>query len=93
VKGPEEASVQAISLVLEWLESAPNCQLLGFVPTIATLRWTESRQWMTELQRLARRHRVQVFDPIPSRASLAAWRMDGHPYAKLAEQVLHAVRA
>jgi hypothetical protein len=27
VKGPEEASVQAIGLVLEWLEAAPNCRL------------------------------------------------------------------
>ena len=93
VKGPEEASVQAIGLVLEWLESAPNCRLLGFVPTMATLRWAESRQWLGELQNLASSRGVQVFDPIPSRASLAAWRLDGHPYASLAEQVLHAVNA
>jgi cellulose biosynthesis protein BcsQ len=92
VKGPEEASVQAIGLVLEWLEAAPNCRLLGFVPTMATLRWAESRQWMAELERLALAHGAQVFEPIPSRASLAAWRLDGHPYAALAEQVLRALR-
>jgi cellulose biosynthesis protein BcsQ len=92
VKGPEEASVQAIGLVLEWLKSASNCRLLGFVPTMATLRWVESRQWMEELHRLARSLGVQVFEPIPSRASLAAWRLDGHPYASLAEQVARAVR-
>jgi cellulose biosynthesis protein BcsQ len=92
VKGPEEASVQAIGLVLEWLEAAPNCRLLGFVPTMATLRWAESRQWMAELERLARAHSTRVFEPIPSRASLAAWRLDGHPYASLADQVLRAVR-
>ena len=92
VKGPEEASVQAIGLVLEWLESAPNCRLLGFVPTMATLRWAESRQWLEELKRLAVAQHAQVFEPIPSRASLAAWRLDGHPYASLADQVLRAVR-
>jgi cellulose biosynthesis protein BcsQ len=92
VKGPEEASVQAISLVLDWLKSAPNCRLLGFVPTMATLRWAESRQWLDELQRLARSCAVQVFEPISSRASLAAWRLDGHPYAALAEQMIRAVR-
>jgi cellulose biosynthesis protein BcsQ len=93
VKGPEEASVQAIGLVLEWLESAPNCRLLGFVPTMATLRWAESRQWMAELQRLALSRGVQVFEPITSRASLAAWRLDGHPYSALADEVLRAIRA
>jgi cellulose biosynthesis protein BcsQ len=93
VKGPEEASVQAISLVLEWLKSAPGCRLLGFVPTMATLRWAESRQWLAELERLARSYGVAVFEPIPSRASLAAWRLDGHPYASLADQVLRAIRA
>jgi cellulose biosynthesis protein BcsQ len=93
VKGPEEASVQAISLVLDWLKAAPNCRLLGFVPTMATLRWAESRQWLGELQCLARSHEVEVFESIPARASLAAWRLDGHPYAALAERVLDAVRA
>jgi cellulose biosynthesis protein BcsQ len=92
VKGPEEASVQAIALVLEWLQAAPNCQLLGFLPTMATLRWAESRLWMDELQRLAARHRTRVFSPIPARASLAAWRLDGHPYAAVAEEILSAVR-
>ena len=93
VKGPEEASVQAVSLVLECLKSAPNCRLLRFLPTMATLRWAESRRWLEELVRLARSHDVQVFEPIPSRASLAAWRLDGHPYASLADQVLSAIRA
>jgi cellulose biosynthesis protein BcsQ len=92
VKGPEEASVQAISLVLDWLKSAPNCRLLGFVPTMATIRWAESRQWMDELERLADKNNAEVFEPIASRASIAAWRVDGHPYASLAEHVLHAIR-
>jgi cellulose biosynthesis protein BcsQ len=91
VKGPEEASVQAVGLVLEWLEAAPNCRLLGFVPTMATLRWSESRQWLIELRHLAKGRGTQVFEPIPSRASLAAWRLDGHPYAQLAEELLRAV--
>ena len=93
VKGPEEASVQAIGLVLEWLAAAPNCRLLGFLPTMATPRWAESRLWMEELQRLADRHGARVFSPIPTRASLVAWRLDGHPYAQVAEEILHAVRA
>jgi cellulose biosynthesis protein BcsQ len=92
VKGPEEASVQAIGLVLEWLEAAPNCRLLGFLPTMATHRWVESRLWMDELERLAQRTGTSVFTSIPARASLAAWRLDGHPYAALAEEVLHAIR-
>jgi cellulose biosynthesis protein BcsQ len=91
VKGPEEASVQAIGLVLEWLESAPNCRLLGFLPTMATPRWAESRLWMDELDRLARNNGATVFASIPMRASLAAWRLDGHPYAPLAKE-LRAVR-
>lgn len=91
VKGPEEASVQAIGLVLEWLEAARNCRLLGFVPTMATLRWAESRQWLGELERLAQSRGVRVFSPIRSRASVAAWRLDGHPYAELAEEVQDAI--
>jgi len=91
VKGPEEASVQAIGLVLEWLEAARNCRLLGFLPTMATLRWAESRLWMDELERLAQSRGARIFSPIPSRASVAAWRLDGHPYASLAEEVLHAI--
>jgi cellulose biosynthesis protein BcsQ len=93
VKGPEEASVQAVGLVLEWLAAAPDCRLLGFLPTMATLRWSESRAWLAELERLAERCGRRVFSPIAARASLAAWRLDDHPYAPLAEEVLRAVRA
>lgn len=93
VKGPEEASVQAVGLVLEWLKAAPNCRLLGFLPTMVTLRWSESRSWLEELERLAERCGARVFPPITARASLAAWRLDGHPYGQLAENVLHALRA
>lgn len=93
VKGPEEASVQAVGLVLEWLKAAPNCRLLGFLPTMATLRWSESRSWLEELECLAERCGARVFSPIAARASLAAWRLDGHPYAPLADDVLHALRA
>ncbi len=92
VKGPEEA-VQAVGLVLEWLESAANCRLFGFLPTMATLRWTESRQWLGELHRLAKHCGARVFAPIPARASLAAWRLGSPPYAPLAAEVLRAIRA
>jgi hypothetical protein len=72
-------------------ESAPSCGLLGSVPTMTTLRWAESRQWLGELERLANSRSARVFEPIASRASLAAWRLDGHPYAALAEEISRAI--
>ncbi len=90
VKGAEEASVQAIGPVLEWLEAATNCRLVGFLPTMATPRWAESRLWMDELQRLERSSGASLFAPIPARASLAA-RLDGHRHAPLTKEILRAV--
>jgi len=47
----------------------------------------DSRQWLTELERLAVRTGTRVFAPISDLATLASFRMDGHPYAPLAEAV------
>lgn len=87
VKGPEAGSVLAIPLLLEWLEEASGARLLGFVPTMHHARRTDSRQWLDELHKLAAERGVPVFPPIGNLASLAAFRLDGHPYAALAEAV------
>jgi cellulose biosynthesis protein BcsQ len=87
VKGPEAGSVLAIPLLLEWLEEAAGARLLGFVPTMHHARRVDCRQWLDELYKLARQRDVPVFPPIGNLASLAAFRMDGHPYAPLAEAV------
>src|SRR5918912_1538607 len=87
VKGPEAGSVLAIPLLLEWLEEAAGARLLGFVPTMHHARRADSRQWLDELQKLAAQRGVPVFPPIGNLASLAAFRLDGRPYAPLAEAV------
>ena len=51
------------------------------------------RYWFGELKRLAERNHTRVFDPIGDLASVAAWRLDGHPYARVAEEILHATSA
>jgi hypothetical protein len=56
-----------------------------------TLSVARPSQWLDELQRLAASRGARVFEPIPSRASLAAWRLDGHPYAALAEEIACAI--
>jgi cellulose biosynthesis protein BcsQ len=93
VKGPEEGSVQALPALLRWLEEAGGTRLLGFVPTMHKPRRAEARYWLSELQRPAERYQTRVFEPIADLASMAAWRLDGHPYAGLAEEVLHATGA
>jgi hypothetical protein len=93
VKGPEEGSVQALPALLRWLQEANGARLLGFLPTMYKPRRTEARHWLGELGRLAERQRARVFEPIGDLASVAAWRLDGHPYASLADEVLHATRA
>ena len=93
VKGPEEGSVQALPVLLRWLEEANGSRLLGFLPTMFKPRRAEARYWLGELLRLAERHRTRVFEPIGDLASVAAWRLDGHPYAGVAEELLHATRA
>jgi len=93
VKGPEEGSVQALPALLHWLAEAGGTRLLGFLPTMHKPRRAEARYWLGELHRLADRYRTRVFEPIGDLASVAAWRLDGHPYAGVAEEVLHATRA
>jgi cellulose biosynthesis protein BcsQ len=93
VKGPEEGSVQALPALLRWLQEVNRTRLLGFLPTMHKPRRVEARYWLGELQRLAERHHTQVFEPIGDLASVAAWRLDGHPYAGVAEEVLRATGA
>jgi cellulose biosynthesis protein BcsQ len=87
VKGPEAGSVLALPLLIEWLERAAGVRLLGFVPTMFKGRRGDSRLWLGELERLAARTGTRVFPPIGDSASLASFRMDGHPYAPLAAAV------
>ena len=87
VKGPEAGSVLALPLLLDWLKEAHGAQLLGFLPTMYKARRGDSRQWLGELDRLADQVGARVFPPIADHASLAAFRMDGHPDATLAGQV------
>jgi len=89
----EEASLQALPMLLQWLQEARGARLLGFLPTMYKPRRAEARYWLEELQRLATRHRTRVFEPIHDLASVAAWRLDSHPYARLADEVLIATRA
>lgn len=93
VKGPEEGSVQALPALLRWLEEAEGARLLGFLPTMYKPRRAEVRYWLGELQGLAERHHTRVFEPIGDLASVAAWRLDGHPYAGVAEEILRATDA
>jgi cellulose biosynthesis protein BcsQ len=91
VKGPEAGSVLALPLLLDWLDQAHGARLLGFVPTMYKARRGDSRQWLGELDRLAAKTSTRIFPPIGDLASLASFRMDGHPYAPLAaamEEVL-----
>jgi cellulose biosynthesis protein BcsQ len=93
VKGPEEGSVQALPALLRWLEEANGARLLGFVPTMYKPRRAEARHWLGELTRLEEQQHTRIFEPIGDLASLAAWKLDGHPYAGLADEVLHATCA
>jgi cellulose biosynthesis protein BcsQ len=93
VKGPEAGSVLALPLLMDWLDQAHGARLLGFLPTMYKARRGEVRQWLDELHKLADQRGVQVFPPIGDLASLASYRLDGHPYAPVAaavEQVLHS---
>ena len=91
VKGPEAGSVLALPLLLDWLDQAQGARLLGFVPTMYKARRGDSRQWLEELHKLAAERDVPVFPPIGDLASLASFRLDGHPYAPLAEAVEEAL--
>lgn len=93
VKGPEAGSVLALPLLLDWLDQAAGARLLGFLPTMFKARRAESRQWLEELQKIAAQRGVPVFPPIGDLASLASYRLDGHPYAPVAEAVEQVLRA
>jgi cellulose biosynthesis protein BcsQ len=87
VKGPEAGSVLALPLLLEWLERAGGARLVGFLPTMYKGRRGDTRQWLEELERLAAKTSTRVFPPISDLATLASFRLDGHPYAPLAAAV------
>jgi cellulose biosynthesis protein BcsQ len=90
VKGPEASSVQALPLLMQWVSEADHARVLGFLPTMYKPRRAETRFWMAELETFAARHGCRVLEPIGDLASVAAWRLDGHPYAVLAEEALRA---
>jgi cellulose biosynthesis protein BcsQ len=92
VKGPESSSVQALPLLMQWLAEAQHARVLGFLPTMHKPRRADTRYWMGELEAFAERHHARVLDPIGDIASVAAWRLDGHPYATLAQDVLRAIK-
>lgn len=82
VKGPEAGSVLALPILMDWLEEAKGARLLGFLPTMYEARRADSRQWLSELERLAQRVDARVFSPIADHAGLASFRLEGHPYAR-----------
>jgi len=91
VKGPEAGSVLALPLLLKWLQEARGARLLGFVPTMYKGRRADARQWLDELHRMAAETGTRVFSPIGDSAGLASFRLDGHPYAALAEAIDEAL--
>jgi cellulose biosynthesis protein BcsQ len=92
VKGPEQASVQALPLLMEWIAEAGHARLLGFLPTMHKTRRASSRHWLEQLERLAERYDTKVLAPIGDLASIADWQLTGHPYAHVADEVLRAAR-
>jgi cellulose biosynthesis protein BcsQ len=85
---PEPASVQALPLLLRWLAQAQHARLLGVLPTMVMRRRASTDVWLAELERLARSAGGRLLPAIPNTAALAEWRLDGHPYAPVAAQVL-----
>jgi len=88
VKGPEQASVQALPLLMDWVHEAGHARLLAFLPTMHKARRASSRLWLEQLQVLAERYQTQVLPPIGDLASIADWQLTGHPYAHVADEVL-----
>ena len=88
---PEPASVQALPLLLRWLEQARHARLLGILPTIVMRLRASTDVWLPELERLARSAGGRLLPGIPNTAALAEWRLDGHPYAPVAAQVLEVL--
>jgi len=91
VKGPEEDSVQALPMLMDWIDQVPGVRLLGFLPTMHKPRRASSRYWLAQLQRLADRHGTRVLAPINDMASIADKTLAGHPYAGVAEEVRRAL--
>ncbi len=91
VKGPEEDSVQALPMLMGWINQVPGVRLLGFLPTMHKPRRASSRYWLAQLQRLADRHGTRVLAPINDMASIADKTLAGHPYAGVAEEVRRAL--
>jgi cellulose biosynthesis protein BcsQ len=92
VKGPEEDSVQALPMLMSWIREAGNVRLVGFLPTMHKPRRASSKYWLGQLERLAERHGTKVLTPINDLASIADKSLTGHPYARVAEEVLRAIR-
>jgi cellulose biosynthesis protein BcsQ len=90
VKGPEQASVQALPMLMDWIREASHARLLGFLPTMHKARRSSARHWLEQLHLLAVSYQTRVFAPIGDLASIADWQLTGHPYAHVAEQVLRA---
>jgi hypothetical protein len=93
VKGPEQASVQALPLLMDWLHEANHARLLAFLPTMHKTRRASSQHWLEQLQQPARRYQAMVLAPIGDLASIADWHLTGHPYAHVAQAVLRTLRA
>jgi cellulose biosynthesis protein BcsQ len=91
VKGPEQASVQALPLLMDWIREADHARLLAFLPTMHKARRASSRLWLEQLQVLADRYQTQVLTPIGDLASIADWQLTGHPYAHVADEVLRVI--
>ena len=71
VKGPEQASVQALPLLMDWLHETNHAKLLAFLPTMHKNRRASSQHWLEQLHVLAERYRTEVLAPISDLASIA----------------------
>jgi cellulose biosynthesis protein BcsQ len=91
VKGPEEDSVQALPMLMGWIRQTGNVRLIGFLPTMHKPRRASSKYWLGQLERLAERYGTKVLPPINDLASIADKSLAGHPYARVAEEVLRAI--
>lgn len=91
VKGPEENSVQALPMLLGWIDQIPHVRLIGFLPTMHKPRRASSRYWLAQLERLAERHGARVLAPINDMAGIADMSLTGHPYAFVADEVRRAI--
>jgi hypothetical protein len=77
---------------MEWLAAAGHARLLAFLPTMLKPRRSSARHWLEQLQMLACQYHTRVLAPVGDRASIADWRLTGHPYAHVAEEVIRVTR-